>query len=87
MEDMTYAEKRYKLIPKAKKIAQQRVIEYCNANKGKVLFTRPGEPYIRKPGAGRRAADGKEQNYRHDLFTEFFHEEMNRLAKEEGLVK
>lgn len=78
---MSYQEKRDALIGMATKEALERVAEFRKKNKGRFLVSKHGEPYITKEGCS------NQRNYCHDLFTEFFHASMDRLAREKGIVR
>ena len=84
---MSYQEERDALIGMATKEARERVAEFCKNNKGKFLVSEQGDPYVMKEGFGKKAGCSNQRNYCHDLFTEFFHEAMERLVIEHQIKK
>jgi hypothetical protein len=79
-----YETARNALISKAEKIAEEKVKVFCQENKGHYLIDKTGCVFVKRIGCGTR--NNHQDVYSHCMFSQFFHEEMNRLAKENGLV-
>jgi len=83
---MSYKEKREALIPAAMKEANEKVEIFKRENRGKYVVDSKGAVLVPRPGAGVNSV-GSVRNYMHDMRSEYFHEAMNRMAREQGLVK
>lgn len=84
---MSYQEDRDALIGIAAKEAKERVAEFCKNNSGKFLVSKKGDPYVIKEGFCKKAHSNIQRHYCHDLFTEFFHEAMERLVIKHQIKK
>jgi hypothetical protein len=83
---MSYKEKREALIPAAMKEASEKVEIFKRENKGKYIIDGNENVLVRRPGAGVNSI-GNVRNYMHDMRSEYFHEAMNRMSREKGLVR
>ena len=83
---MGYKEKREALIPAAIKEANEKVDIFKRENRGKYVVDSKGGVLVRRRGAGVNSV-GIVRNYMHDMRSEYFHEAMDRMAREKGLVK
>ena len=77
MVDKAYEAARNKLIPEAEAIANKRVAERTS------LF---GDAPVYVEGK-KDPVTGKTDKFKWSFFSQFFHEEMNRLAMSTGLVR
>lgn len=88
MNKLLYAAKIDALLPAAEFFADRDLIEHLK-NGGKEIEQRPalkGKHVVSSVGHQVPVADNSDYQYRsHCMWSEFFHDNMNRLAREQGL--